>query len=168
MEINVQDFSGKYEVRRLQEKDIEEIYELCLGNPVYYEHMKSPVSADSIREDMKALPPGVEGKDKFYIGHYRDGKLVAVTDLILGYPDRQTAWIGFFMMNRKQQGRGIGSDIVAGLLNYIKSAGFMYAGLGYVKGNIQSGSFWRKNGFVPTGAERENGDYTVVVMRREL
>lgn len=166
--MNVQDFSGRYEVRRLQEKDIAGIHELCLGNPAYYEHMKSPVSADSIREDMKALPPGIEAKDKYYAGYFQGDELVAVADLILSYPDRQTAWIGFFMMNQKQQGRGIGSGIVADLLKYIKSAGFMYAGLGYVKGNDQSGNFWRKNGFVPTGTERENGDYTVVVMRREL
>ncbi len=34
-------FSG-YEVRRLTEDDLNEMYALCAGNPLYYEHFGSP------------------------------------------------------------------------------------------------------------------------------
>ena len=34
-------FSG-YEVRRLTEDDLNEMYALCTGNPLYYEHFDSP------------------------------------------------------------------------------------------------------------------------------
>ncbi len=34
-------FSG-YEVRRLTEDDLNELYALCTGNPLYYEHFGSP------------------------------------------------------------------------------------------------------------------------------
>lgn len=33
-------------------------------------------------------------------------------DLILNFPDNDTAFIGFFMMNQALQGKGIGSEII--------------------------------------------------------
>jgi len=46
--------------------------------------------------------------------------------------------------------------------------GINYIRLGYVKTNIQSKSFWFKNGFLPTGIESENEKYTVVVLERNI
>lgn len=74
----------------------------------------------SIREDLHALPPGKTEMDKFYIGYFDQCNLVAVMDLILVFPDDETASIGLFMMNQKYQGGGIGSKIIedaAGFLN---------------------------------------------------
>lgn len=74
----------------------------------------------SIREDLHALPPGKTEMDKFYIGYFDQCNLVAVMDLILAFPDDETASIGLFMMNQKYQGGGIGSKIIedaAGFLN---------------------------------------------------
>lgn len=38
----------------------------------------------------------------------------------------------------------------------------------WVKGNPQAEHFWKKNGFVETGATNETDKYTVVVARRGL
>lgn len=42
-------------------------------------------------------------KDKYYVGFYHKDKLVAVMDLIVKYPNDETAFIGFFMMAKKLQ-----------------------------------------------------------------
>ena len=41
-------FSG-YEVRRLTEDDLNEMYALCAGNPLYYEHFGSPLTLEGLR-----------------------------------------------------------------------------------------------------------------------
>lgn len=68
-------------------------------------------------------------------------------DLILGYPDSQHIFIGFFMMNGALQGFGIGSSIITELLNALKARGFQSCRLGIDKSNPQSNYFWQKNGF---------------------
>ena len=52
------------------------------------------------------------GEAKYYVGFYDGDILVAIMDLIDGYPDSDTAFIGFFIMNRQLQGRQIGTSII--------------------------------------------------------
>ena len=48
------------------------------------------------------------------------------------------------MMERSVQGHGIGSRIITELCVYLHSLGYEYIRLGYVDGNKQSESFWKK------------------------
>ena len=68
-------------------------------------------------------------------------------DLIDGYPDSDTAFIGFFMMNRQLQGRRIGTHIIQELCLYLKETGLRRVLLAIDKDNPQSNAFWAKNGF---------------------
>ena len=52
----------------------DDLLELCSKNTLYYEYCPPFVSHESIEEDMNAIPP--------------ENKLLAVLDLIDGYPDR--------------------------------------------------------------------------------
>ena len=84
--------------------------------------------------------------------------LVAIMDLIDGYPDGDTAFIGFFMMNRQLQGRQIGTSIIQELCMYLKETGLKRVLLGIDKENPQSNAFWTKNGFsVIREVEQEEG-----------
>ena len=89
-------------------------------------------------------------------------------DLILHFPNRETTFVGFFMMNRAFQGEGKGTALIRESGECLKSAGYHYIRLGFVKGNPQSEAFWLKNGFCRTGAEDVQELYTVVVMQKEL
>lgn len=89
-------------------------------------------------------------------------------DLILNYPDEHTAFIGLFMMDKTEQGKGIGSCIVDECFQFIQSQGYYFIRLGFAKGNPQSEAFWKKNGFMKTDIEYDNGNYTVVVMQKKL
>ena len=124
------------------------------------------VTRESIRADSRALPPGKTAADKYYLGYFQGDKLAAVLDLILDYPRAQTAFVGFFMLARRLQGRGVGSAIVAEALQALARQGYTHVRLGYVKGNPQSEAFWLKNGFRPTGIETRPASYTVVVLER--
>ena len=150
--------SDIFGVRRLDANDIDIIYDLCRSNRIFYQYHPPFVTAESIEDDMRALPPGKDYKDKYYIGFFENKALVAVMDLILDYPERNIAFIGFFMMDMKYQNKGLGSKIVTECFEYLKSLGFNKIRLGVDKGNPQSNAFWKKNGFIIIG----EGEFTVM------
>lgn len=166
--MDVKTLSSRYAVRRLGAPDVEAVYELCAQNPLYYQHCPPFVTKESILEDMKALPPGKCAEDKYFLGFFDENVLVAVLDLVLRYPDVQTAYIGFFMMRNSMQGRGEGSAMITQCLRVLGKQGFLRVRLGYVKGNLQSQTFWRKNGFQDIGTQVDFGQYSVVVAQRVL
>ena len=150
--MNYINFSKSYHARMLIERDIPLILRLCEKNTQFYEHCPPFVTAESIRDDI-----------------FDDAEqLVAVMDFIDHYPTEQSCFIGFFMMERSVQGHGIGSRIITELCVYLHSLGYEYIRLGYVDGNKQSESFWKKNQFTDTGLRNHTQDYTVVVMNRML
>ena len=67
-------------------------------------------------------------------------------DLITAYPDDETAFIGFFLLNIKYQHKGIAYKIIKESIEYLKTEGYKKIRLGVDKGNPQSFSFWEKNG----------------------
>lgn len=155
--MDLQAFSARYRVRALGEGDVEEILALCAANPLFFRYHPPAATRQSIREDLRALPPGRTMADKFYLGFFApegaEGpeRLAAVLDLVLGWPRVDTAYLGLFMVAGPLQGRGVGSGIVAGCLARLAALGFSTVRLAVDEGNPQSLAFWQKNGFVLTG-----------------
>ncbi len=145
--MQVSDFSKTYTVKVLNSEDIGQIYSLCRKNTLYYQYCPSFVTPESILEDMAALPPGIPMERKYYVGYYRTGELVAVMDLIDGYSELDSVFIGFFMCAAEIQGRGNGSAIIQELIAFLESIGYKSVRLAWVKGNPQAEHFWMKNGF---------------------
>lgn len=166
--IQFETISKNYAVRRLVESDLPELLALAQGNPTYYEHMHEEPSLERLREDLTKLPPRTTPEDKYFLGFYQDGRLCAALDLILHYPNPETAFIGWFILRKDLQGRGTGTAVISELLAFLKEYGFSSVRLGYVKGNPESRAFWEKNQFIPTGIEPEGDGYTIVVMERAL
>ncbi len=67
--------SSRYGARRLCDSDVGAVYRLSAGNPIFYKYCPPCVTLESIREDMKVLPPGKSGEDKFYVGFF-DGSML--------------------------------------------------------------------------------------------
>lgn len=166
--MDIQKLTAKYKVRKLNDSDIKAVYDVMQGNPLYFKHCPPMATHQSILDDMKALPPRTTYDDKYYIGFFCEDSLVAVMDLILHFPNRETAFIGFFMMNKEFQGKGLGTEIIKECFETLKKEGYHYVRLGFAKGNPQSEAFWLKNGFERTGVEDVQEQYTVVVLQKEL
>ena len=156
------DFSQKYAVRPLTAGDVDKILALCAENEQFYRYHPPMATRESILADMTALPPGKGMEDKAYVGFFEGKKLVAVLDWISGYPAKETAWIGLFMVSAEKQGKGIGSGIIRDMAASLKAVGYREIQLGVDKGNPQSLAFWTKNGFEVL---REDG---YIVMGREI
>ena len=111
------------------------------GNPLYFEYCPPKSSIESVLNDLRALPPGKRLKDKFYLGFFNDNQLVAVMDYIVSFPQEDTIFIGLFMVDIKESGKGIGSYIIDEALNVFKREGYVKVRLAYMKGNSQSSRF---------------------------
>ena len=142
--------SQRYRVRRLTAADVDAIYELSRENPLFYQYCPPFVTKESILNDMAGE------------------KLIAVLDLILGYPNAATAFIGLFMMAKSEQGQGAGSRIITECAAFLREEHFHFIRLAYAKGNPQSRAFWKKNQFTETGIVSQEATYTAVIMQRVL
>ena len=165
--IEINKLSKIYEVKKLNSDDVQMIYLFCKGNTQYYKYSGKELTIHLIEQDLEITPPGISSEQKYYIGFFDHDKLVAVMDLIDGYPNGDYVYIGFFMMDCKLQGNGIGSIIVSEALEYLREQGFQKSRLGIDQHNPQSNHFWRKNGFeVVREVEIEEG--IILVAEKQL
>lgn len=145
MDINL--LSKSFEVRRLEEKDVDMIYDLSRKNELFYRYHPPLVTKERIKQDLEALPPNKSDKDKYYLGFFDKDTLVAILDLILSYPTETISFIGLFMTSIEYQEKGLGSKIIRDVCSYLKELKYKKVRLGVDKGNPQSYYFWTKNNF---------------------
>ena len=147
MKLDIQYFSKQFKVTYLKKEDLTKILPLCESNPLYYKHFPPMVSVQSILDDMEALPLNKKKEDKYYIGFWNEDSLIAMMDLINAYPDEESAWIGFFMVDQKYANKGVGTSIIEDVSNYLRIR-YNYIRLAYVEENKQCAHFWKKNNFI--------------------
>lgn len=145
--IDIQMLSETYLVKRLNENDVDLIFNFCKENTQYYKYCGKDISVELIKQDIFVTPPGIPLEQKYYVGFFQGEVLIAIMDLIDGYPKEDCAYIGFFMMNRSMQGKNIGSQIIKDVFAYLRLLDFSMCMLGIDKDNPQSNHFWKKNGF---------------------
>ena len=165
--IEISKISSTYDIRRLDDTDADSILEFCRKNTQFYEYCEAKPTKEQVLNDLHITPPGIGLSDKYYIGFYRNETLIAVMDLIDGYPEPESAYIGFFMMNKDVQGKGIGTEIIREMSAYLKTEGKTAVRLAIDKGNPQSTHFWKKNGFIVIKEVDRNG-WTALVAEKQL
>ena len=165
---NYENISLSYKVKRICNNDIDRVLTLMNTNPIYFRYCPPFPSKDTIKEDMKALPPHKTIEDKYYLGLYEENSLVCIIDLILDYPKTNIAFIGFFMIDKKYQGKHIGTNIINELIICLRSANYNEIRLGYVEGNNEAQSFWNAMGFYPTGVIAKEEKDNIIVMKKEI
>jgi len=166
--LDIQALATDLDVRRITEADITDVYKLCKSNKRYYRSMGRIPTRESLTEIISQIPEGAGTEDKYFVGFYRDEKLIAVMDLITGYPEKDDAFIGWFMVDGEHQSMGIGSQIAADVRAAMKGMGYDYLSLGCVKENTEAIRFWEAQGFAATGEEKESGKHTVLTYARSI
>ncbi len=165
--LDISMLSKTYSIRRLDESDADDILDFCRENTLYYQYCRAETSKEQVLKDLHITPPGVEITDKYYVGFFNSREMVAVLDLIDGYPESDIGYIGFFMMNASLQGKQIGSGIIQDVCTYLKQIGKTAIRLAIAKDNPQANHFWKKNGFIVI-KEVEREGWTVLVAEKKL
>ena len=166
--MEIDKITKSYDVRMLNRDDVDAVFGLCRKNTLYYQYCPPFITRDGVVEDMEILPPGKKKGDKYFLGYFDEDSLIAILDLIAGYPDVNTYYIGLFMMDLSVQGKGEGTKIVTELSSYLSEIGVKRIELAWVKGNPQAERFWKKNGFVALEERSSNAAEHVIVAERNL
>jgi len=165
--IDIIKLSKNYDVRKMEESDVDSILNLCYGNTLFYKYCEASPTKEQILNDLHITPPNTVLSDKYYVGFYESNTLVAIMDLIDGYPNKENAFIGFFMMNIAYQGKQLGTAIINEVSEYLKLIGKKSIQLAIDKSNPQSNHFWKKNNFIVIKEVDRNG-WTVLLAEKTL
>lgn len=165
--LDVRMLSSTFTVRMLSLADADAVLALCRENEQFYRYCEARPTREQIVNDMQLLPPGVEPSDKYYLGFFRRDELIAVMDLVDGYPEENFVFIGFFMVKKVLQGQKLGTALIRECSEYFKRLGKTTIRLGIDKGNPQSTHFWGSLGFTVV-REVDRGEWTILVADKAL
>ena len=136
-----------------ERSEMAELQRVIEDAPTYAELVTGlpPGPADA-QSTYTILPEGKFYKDKFVLGAYRWGTMVGFADLIRGYPDPTTAYLGVLVISEKHQRRGIGRAVFELLEGLVRSWGTCdRIRLAVVRTNERVVPFWESLGFEATG-----------------
>lgn len=166
LNIDIKAFSSEYDVRRITESDITDVYKLCKSNKHFYRYLGRVATKESLTEVISNVSSVEDGK--LFVGFYDGDKLIAIVDLIVGYPDSKGAFIGWYVVEGNMQRKGIGSQIFADIRAALKSIGINRISLGCVKENEIAMAFWQGLGFKPNQDEKQVDNHIVVTFERTI
>ena len=167
--LDINTLSTRYSVRKITEADISPVYRLAKSNMRYYRYLGRIPTRESLTEIISELPAGVSMQCKHFVGFYnQDDYLVAVMDLITGYPESDDVFIGWLMVDGDLQGRGVGSGIFADVRAAVKAAGYDFISLAVVKANEEALRFWKDQGFKEVEETVSTEGYDVYKLARDI
>ena len=161
----IRSLSTDYEARRITEEDIADVYHLCRSNSRYYRSIGQRPSKQRLTEVISEVPDSAPDAQKLFVGFYDRDRLLAILDLITGYPEKSSAFIGWFMVDADCHRRGIGSQLFADIRATLKAQGFTALSLQCPTAGEEALTFWESQGFTRADAEP---DGTSVRMMRTI
>ena len=152
-------------------KAIQALYEKCVDFMLLVDG--HPAGENAADEEFQNLPPGKSMDDRFMYGIIDPvNELAGVLDVLRGYPEEGTWWIGLLLFVPEIRSLGMGKKVVHGLCKHIKINGGKAIMLGVVAENERAYQFWSKMGFefvLETEPQQfGNKTQTVRVMRLNL
>ena len=160
--------AGNCRLCRLGREDAPQVLAFLRSRMDYFACVGEELTLESVREGRTVHPPHTQAGQKWYVGLWRAGKLCAVADLVAGYPDGETLFIGLFVVGAGAQGKGLGRRLIEELSARAGARGGRRMRLGCVEENQAGHKFWLAQGF--RDVERKEGAHhgrTLLVMERD-
>ena len=159
--------STAFDVREVSGSAVTDVLLLARSNRRYWRNFGERPSASALTAIVEDVPEGATGKH--FVGFYgEDDELVAVMDLVTGYPDAHCALIRWFMVAAAWQRQGVGSGIFADVRAALAAQGFTHLELRVPERAEETLAFWAEQGFVATGERDEGGRFPVVTLARDI
>ena len=161
----IETLSTEYDVRRITESDISDVYNLSRSNSRYYRSIGQRPSKQRLTEVISEMPEDTGSSRNIFAGFYSGEELLAVLDLITGYPEKGDAFIGWFMVSATHHRKGIGSQLFADVRAAMKAQGFTHLTLNCPAAAEDAIAFWENQGFRGTVS---TADENIVIMSRDI
>ena len=149
-----------------------EALNVYLKNNYYFSKISDNLpNISNVEEDIKTIPDGVQKSQKNYRLVSFNNEILGAVDYITGYPEKNTVFIGLFIIKNNKHRQGFGEKIFDYLENLFKSEGFLKIRLGVITDNEIGFSFWKKRNFKEI--ERKvlkfgNSEKEVIVMGKKI
>jgi len=145
------------------------VFALARSNRVYLRHLGERPTKANLTALIARLPEGAQPSSKHFVGFYdEDGYLVAVMDLVCGWPKERTAFIGWFMVAADMQRQGVGSQLFADVRAALEGQGYQSVRLQLPERDDEGIAFWQAQGFALTGERDETGRRPLVTLSRDI
>lgn len=150
----------------------EEVLDIYIGNDYYFNKILNiPQNITNVEQDITSIPDGTQKSQKNYKLVSFNNEILGAVDYITGYPEKNTVFIGLFIIKNNKHGQGFGRKIFNYLENLFKSEGFLKIRLGVIADNEIGFSFWKKQNFKEI--ERKvlkfgNSEKEVIVMEKKI
>ena len=153
-----------YNIIAITHQNFDRVFEVYNSNQDFYLLTQGKkATIDSSINDIIAIPPNCTIEQKIYLSIWKDDEIIGVLDVIAGYPEPTSFWIGLLLIHGRLHDKKIGSKVASAVLSAAKAAGYTTAQLGVIESNTRGIDFWRKHGFE---VSRCSGD--IVVMERRV
>ena len=163
--LNIETLSSDFKVKRIDEADISDVFNLSRSNNHYYHTINEKPSRKRLTEVISELPDGASDTQKHFVGFYDKDGLIAVLDLITGYPEKDDAFIGWFMVDASRHRQGIGSQLFADIRAAMKAQGYDHLSLKCNALSEEAITFWENQGFKKDNNESDNN---IINMSRDI
>jgi RimJ/RimL family protein N-acetyltransferase len=142
------------ELREIKPDDVDAVQELIESDPGYTERITGyPPGSSDAQSLLMMRPDNLPENSKVVLGAWAAGELVAVVDLLRGYPNDRTAFIGLLEVHGRHQRQGLGAASYGLTEQYVANAWpeIEKLRLAVVDTNAEAARFWMVMGFEPTG-----------------
>lgn len=135
--------------------DVDAVQELIESDPGYTERITGyPPGAADAQSLLMMRPEGLAEEAKVVLGVWDGDQLVAVVDLLRGYPNPHTGFIGLLEVHGGHQGKGVGRTAYELVEQYVGEQWpeIRIMRLAVVDTNAEQATrFWVRQGFAATG-----------------
>jgi ribosomal protein S18 acetylase RimI-like enzyme len=139
---------------RLTAADRPRLLQLCQRCAAFYELVEGqPPSDETAAEILGPLDAKYARGTKHVWGVEKAGALIAVAELLEGYPSAHDWYIGLLLIAPEQRRRGVGTQLCASLLDWMGERGASIVRLVVHRQNAGARAFWPRQGFM---VERED------------
>jgi GNAT superfamily N-acetyltransferase len=145
------------DLRDLTADDVDCLQQLLESVPEYAERITGyPPGPTDALSTLIGTPPDFDIRGKRGLGLWDGSRLVAFIDVLLGYPDPRTAYVGLLVVHGACQRRGLGRHLHRSLLNALQQEGSIERlRVGIIsRDEGASEPFWIAMGYAATGEER--------------
>ncbi|MFC3077230.1 GNAT family N-acetyltransferase [Phenylobacterium terrae] len=138
--------------QQLGDPDIDELLAFMSTCSGFFELVKGyPPEREDAAQLIQDRPEGLSAARKLLIGLRRDGGLVGVLEVLQGYPDPKTWYLGLLLLDPKLRGGGLGAAVYAAMRRWAAAHGARRIQLVVQEQNPSALAFWRAMGFREIG-----------------
>lgn len=138
----------EFVIERITIDNYDKYEEIFYCNEEYYILTDGQVATkETIIETIEYCPNDFPKENVYNIGVLYNGKPVCTLFALYGYPDKQTFYIGLFLMNEEFKKQGIGTKVIKALFDSFSNTVIEKFCLSVQDNNISGCRFWNNLGF---------------------